>query len=94
MRYSKLYASESGTILAVEECEAAWVLVENIRLPRQMFEGRPIPAHVAQAYLNEYGGKWIQADGVHAFEANPVKKPKPASDGTLEPTITMNWKRP
>lgn len=59
-----------------------------------MFAGRSIPAHVAQAYLNEYGGKWMRADGVHTFRASPVKTPKPTADGLAEPTVTMSWKTP
>ena len=49
MRYSKLYASEAGTILAIEESEGAEALVRDVDLPRVMFAGRSIPAHVAQA---------------------------------------------
>ncbi len=94
MRYSERYASEAGTIRAIEESGGAEALVRDVDLPRVVFAGRSIPAHVAQAYLNEYGGKWMRADGVHTFRASPVKTPKPTADGLAEPTVTMSWKTP
>ncbi|MEC9408275.1 MAG: hypothetical protein VX549_13480 [Pseudomonadota bacterium] len=91
MQYAKLYANDTGTLLAVDETDAARALVAGVTLPRAMFEGRCVPHHVARAFLTEYGGKWMRDDGVHHFQTNPVKKPRPAATNPVEQTLTMDW---
>ena len=91
MQYAKLYANESGTLLAVDDSDAAQELLAGVTLPRPMFEGEAVPHHVARAFLTEYGGKWMRDDGIHHFETNPVKKPRPVPTNPVEQTVTMDW---
>ncbi|MEC9408105.1 MAG: hypothetical protein VX549_12625 [Pseudomonadota bacterium] len=81
-----LYASPSGRVLAVDDCDAARRRLPPLALPPAMFFGRGVPPPVAEQCLRECGGLWLRAEGLQRFP------PPPADDGPADQAASVSTK--
>lgn len=67
MQSVHLYASPSGRVLAVDDCDAARRHLPAVAMPPAMFFGQSVPPAVAEQCLRECGGVWLRAEGLQRF---------------------------